>query len=495
MPGTCELGLYRYSATHTPVGVLHGIEQKLLFRLPAHFLRKREKANLEIGRGWENLPGVEFQVPTSIDRLKNMLHTGEKSGVSSRFIFEHWVDEVHSDLRGFSQEYILKTPLTPVSYVGKITPNPNDFRLLSHNFRSTHEASRTSLNSFFIVRDMINTVERKGAVLRGWERVEQLAREAPRGSVIVMTSPDGPTGIPGTKDYPNSRTYILEVVSEYWEKGVLYRTLKGFDVLSDLTIDEHRRLLNTALPDGYKLPNDVEREHIVETPVAFLPQNSQVRSAKEVLQLIENIRATSGISTIYKTRSFADAQAALKDSSLESLDPRYRQAFAEFLEVVFTEGVHAEIEIKEALALLILDVFSHREDSLKEVALQQKYLVVEDFSRNFKPLSTRVDWNGGQMRERNHYGDAYTQARQAGGSCPSTRKDGLQDPVQELIAQYQNLGSNTAIPGINGTDYLSLTEDKYGSLRFECPNCHKEVARPRNTLLKQCPKCHESVKC
>ncbi len=495
MPATQELGLYRFTATPAPVGVLSGIEQKLLFQLPMHFLRKRTKANHEIGRGWENLPGVEFQVPTSIARLKNMLHAGVQSGVSSRFILSHWADEAWNDLRGFSQEYILKTPLTPVSYIGKITPNPSDFRLLSHNFRSTHEASRISLNRFFIVRDMINTVERKGAVLRGWERVERLAREVPLGSVIVMTSPDGPTGIPGTKDYPYSRTYILEVRDEYWENGILYRTLKGYDVLSDLTVDEHLSLLNAALPDRYKLPNDIEREHIVETPVPFLPQNGRSRTTKEVLELIKNIRTISGISTIYKTRSFAETQAAIEDSSLESLDPRYRQAFAEFLEVVYTGGVRIEIEIKEALALLILDVFSHRGDSLKEVALQQKYLVVEDYSRNFKPLSTRLDWYGGQLREGNHYGDAYTQARQAGGSCPSTRNDGFPDPVQELIAQYQNLGRNAAIPGINGTDYLSSTEDKYGSLRFECPNCHKEVVRPRNSLLKQCPKCHGSVKC
>jgi hypothetical protein len=40
-----------------------------------------------------------------------------------------------------------------------------------------------------------------------------------------------------------------------------------------------------------------------------------------------------------------------------------------------------------------------------------------------------------------------------------------------------------------------MEEDRYGSLIFECPNCHSLNTRPRGQLVPQCQYCGASVKC
>lgn len=38
-------------------------------------------------------------------------------------------------------------------------------------------------------------------------------------------------------------------------------------------------------------------------------------------------------------------------------------------------------------------------------------------------------------------------------------------------------------------------EDKFGSLKFDCPHCHKSNKRPRGKLIKNCQHCHKDVTC
>lgn len=39
------------------------------------------------------------------------------------------------------------------------------------------------------------------------------------------------------------------------------------------------------------------------------------------------------------------------------------------------------------------------------------------------------------------------------------------------------------------------SSDKFGSLHFDCPHCHKDNTRPRGRLLKSCQHCHKDVQC
>lgn len=59
------------------------------------------------------------------------------------------------------------------------------------------------------------------------------------------------------------------------------------------------------------------------------------------------------------------------------------------------------------------------------------------------------------------------------------------------------LGTNelSAAEELSAAGYGNKTSDKYGSLDFDCPHCHRKNTRPRNKLIPNCKHCYKDVSC
>ena len=454
------------------------------------FLLESQKVTQELGLGWEEIKGCEFNIKTSINRLKQLIDVGHKSGYSRKSILKYWIHEVGEDLKGYTQEYILHTPLSPVEYEGEINDVQN-FRLKSHNFTLTKEFKH-DFNTIFEIRKMIDRDERNGAVYRGWVKLEEMAVKIAIGSIIILTSPDGKTGLKDTPDYPYSRTYILQITGDFWEQGKHYKKLKGCDLQSDLTLEEHRQLLNYFKPDQI-LPKSTA-EKIAETPVIINAQNNQL-TISDVIKVIQQIRVNNGHENIYKNRTFAEVYQSLNKQTLQFLDPKFEDEFYKFSQIVLTEESRVEIEIKQALALLIIQAYKLNQipQPKADRPLDEKFYPDQKIDVTIYRSGNIIDGKNNSYipYENTLYMQAYQQAQENRGSCGgggNTQEfiDPVTKAINNALAKF-----NPAIPGIKG--YANV--DKYGSLEFECPHCKQKVTRSKGKLLKDCPKCNKDVSC
>lgn len=451
--------------------------------LPVTFLQKRKIAEADLGKGWKNLPGCEYNIQLSISKLEKWLSLAKKAGKSRKLALFDWLVYERENILGLSREYLQKTLVDPVSYEGVMVADSTRFRLWAHNLRLVDTEEELK---FFEVRAQINDYERKGVVKRRWQMFEELVAICPVGTAFILTSPAGKTGLPDQPDYPYSRTYVLQITDESCENKKTYKRVAGVDIKSDLSLEEHRLLVNSFLPAAKQYQSAVDEMDLAESIATDYTNLHLMREVEKVLQVMEKNRPQTKAKKIYQGQSFALARTELKEifSQAQDLDPKYQQAFTEFTQVVLTPGARPEIEIKQALALMILELFKIQ--SPRAVESSQIHYQVHAVPLNL------IQQSSARYYVADEYRQAYEVAKQTSGSCPSTSSaDLFKDPLQTLLQEIETaigLRGNPAIPGLG----LQLSSESNKCV--ECPFCKKIVDAIVTWTEIKCPNCGKSKK-
>ena len=378
---------------------------------------KKTLLSESLGTDWiESLGKCEFQPQATINRFNRLLNEeNDEKGFTREVLLQQFIHEVTQDFRGFSQEFVDKTGLTPTNYTG-ITDEKGEFHLYGGSYGGESLFDQPAL---YAVVNMINNHERSGGVKKAWQKVERYAAELPSGSLIMMTSPNGPSGLYNENGeqfiYADSRTYLFEVDQEKTESGKIIRRLHSVDVQSDFTIDEHRRLVG--------LENNEDPNDIVASVRAFVPQSNEKFSVRDGIKRMKLVRKDQDNGDlIYQNRTFDEVLAEAKDQSLLELDEKYRSLLTDFTRAVmhFGSDEHFSLEsIKEALTMLILEAFMQKkakENQVFQGGFDDGYVKTNyDRDQSFVPLN-----NGGMLDlyQKESLNDALLQARQASANCP-----------------------------------------------------------------------------
>ena len=209
----------------------HRVEKKpsLTDPLEYHVNYLSDNAEFEgLPHNWYEFPGIGFSMQTQMDLYRNS--NSERS---------KWISQTKRDILGFALEYLSDKLVYPYKYYLEKSADGNN-RLVDPLYGN---------------KDILDTVkleERDGAVKDAVGEIKSffLDQETPNGSLAVMTSLMGKTGL--TTDngkpisYQDSYFFIFQKNHD---------SIKGFTIKTDFSVQEGIKVIN-RLP-GKKLQESV----------------------------------------------------------------------------------------------------------------------------------------------------------------------------------------------------------------------------------------------
>lgn len=304
-----------------------------------HFRRHWQEEGLPYN--WRDLPGTGFQMQGQMRMLAADLARSTSTD-ERRERFVGWLAKTDKDIRGFGLEYLCEGLVFPITY--RIALVGGQERLIAPLYGNK------------LMVDTVSSEERNGAVKKSLVgKIEPFLLKAPEGSIAVMTSPSGWSGMKDNQGrdivYPDSQTYILQ------KRG---NEIVGFTIRTDFTLKEHSELLRTlkilhGLDDT--IPSEHESvAHFVETIVRVTPSEETI-SIKDVVDTMRIVRLnTSTRDDAYKKRQWEEVYRDLKrGNDLWQYDKRVEAMIAEFTQYVLS-GMWTMEDVEEALAVTILRI-------------------------------------------------------------------------------------------------------------------------------------------
>lgn len=412
-------------------------------RFVKHFDRNWRQESLP--QEWHNLKGLKgkhigFSMKSQMELLDDPTNQDEVAS---------WTQKTKQDLLGFKLEYLSDHIVYPCKYE-----------------RSATDRTRLE-NSLYGNADMVETVsasERNGSVVRGLKDMKSffLDEDTPDGSIAVMTSPVGPSGLKTDdgKDirYPDSYFFIMQKEGD---------TVNNYTLKTDFTIPECREALYQLT--GQRLDPTAPLEAYVETIAKIKPGDQDAKPAvSDIVGALELVRPEYAFKPEGKNEKtpwsevYADI---LQGEALYEFNHKTQEMIEEF-EAYCLEGNHTKEDLKKATAATILrmsKVFFDEEQKPQQTSGTMEMSTWIDIQK--RPL---VSSFGGAL-------DAAAERPGCAGGGDSDSK--------------KSIWTNSVTPRLGKSE-----EDEYGSLDFECPVGHQNT-RPKGELIPVCTTCGVSVSC
>lgn len=286
---------------------------------------------------WRFLSKTGFSVKSQVDMLYESL---DSSTSFSHEDLETWLAQTEEDVKGFIIEYLTQKLTFPIYLRSEIVDN-----------RRTIVAPRYGGKRMI---DLVLEQERNGVVKKTLEeKLEPFLLNASEGSIAVLTSPDGWSGLKtdmknGVGEdivFPDSQTQIYQKMGD---------DIVGFTIRTDLTLDEHRKVIKTL--GGRQPQSDDVCEFVSET--CLLDGNDYpgigISDIVKVMQQ-SRLQVTERFDA-YKGRSWNEVYEDFKNSdNLWRFDDVTGEIFEEFKDFVETYPFTKQ-ELEEATAVTILRI-------------------------------------------------------------------------------------------------------------------------------------------
>lgn len=322
-----------------------------------HFRKYWQEEGLP--HNWRDLPGTGFQIQRQMRMLAGDLVKVTSLG-ERRDKFAGWLAKTDKDTRAFTLEYLAEGLVFPIRY--EISWVDGELRLIAPLYGNK------------LMVDTVSEKERNGSVKRALgDQVEPFLLTAPNGSIAVMTSPSGWTGMRDEQGneirYPDSQTYILQ------KRG---KDIVGFAMRTDFILGEHSELLRT-LKVLYGLEYSVPDEHasvcdFVETVATITPSEEDI-AIEDIVDVMKIVRSNLSQKTdAYKGRGWQEAYEDLaRGDELWYFDRKIEKMVAEFIEYSLYRALTME-DVQESLAVTILRIakFLRGKNLLKPVGISPK---------------------------------------------------------------------------------------------------------------------------
>ncbi|MDP2632100.1 MAG: hypothetical protein Q8P25_00050 [Candidatus Curtissbacteria bacterium] len=223
---------------------------------------------------WYLLPQTGFNVALQVDRFEKDIKTGNS--------LDQAFQKIEQDIQGFKTEYLCEGLLFPI--------------VLDKQIVNGRQRIVAPLYGNQLLVETVSEKERRGAIKKSVEDVEEFLISAPPGSMAVLTSPDGWSGFSGIT-YQDTQTYLWRVM----EDG----KPMGFTVRTDMTLAQNQKLLEY-------LGKDLTKRGSMEDQLVEIVSNPMfIRSYPDQKQwhfedLVDIIKYAKGSDVAYKNRLFEE---------------------------------------------------------------------------------------------------------------------------------------------------------------------------------------------
>lgn len=391
--------------------------------------------------GKEGLPkdwfNLKKKVGFSMNSQMALLENTDRGSVTE------WSEKTIQDIKGFALEYLSTHLVYPCRYE-KDPENPG--RLI---------------NPQYGMADMVETVsekERNGSVFDTLSKMKAffLSDDTPDGSIAVMTSPKGPSGLT-TDDgqpinYPDSYFFIMQKNGD---------VVTNFTIKTDFHLHECREALYRLT--GIELSASAGIEEYVRAIARFRPgEENDIQSVSDVVRVLQTVRKDQGSDLAFKTTEWEEVYADLKqEDKLYNFNSDTNRLLEEF-EAYCTSESRTESELRKALAATILRIS-------KLLLSDQPNQIERRVLQDMEPLTYYRVIGPPRM---NTYGAVLDEVARRPGCAGGG--DSIYSPAAVAV------DSITPRLGIIGD------EDQYGSLTFRCPECYFRNTRKAGELLTRC---------
>jgi len=290
---------------------------------------------------WYDLPKTGFMIKAQMDLLNS----------SAKDI---WLQQTKEDIKGFKLEYLCEGLVFPLYY---------DTDIVNGRKRMT-----APLYGNKLMVDTVSIEERKGAVKTTLaDKIEPFLLTAPDGSIAVMTSPSGESGLKDESGrkiiFPDSQTYI-------WQKkgdGIV-----GFTIRTDFENKEHGELLKRL--GAYELKDNASVEIYVEN-AACISSNEKKMDIKDVVDIMRDVRFdnSGGSLFAFEDRMWSEVYQDLeRKDDLWQFDEKTKQMVEEFKDYVLSSGdMLSRRQVQEALAATVLRIAKFLRGNKKRINLNE----------------------------------------------------------------------------------------------------------------------------
>lgn len=438
---------------------------------------------------WRFMPGTGFDVHLQTAMLFDEL-SADDAPDARREKLDLWLTRTDRDIVTFDVEYLARGLTFPISY-----------KVISEEGRVIDPVYQKD------VVEMISADERNGVVKETVEeKLVPFFLIAPEGSVAVMTSPEGWSGLYAPQVdprspkkpiiFPDSQTYVYQKVGD---------EIVGFTFRTDFSDEEHREVIKKL--SGVELPLDAEIEKYVASVALLTPQEDFQPDIRLVAEVMREIRRKK----TGKEYAWFDKDGGVERgweeifSDLQNKEVLYdfrgtsKRRCAQLKDFVLTKWNGTRRELDEAVAVTVLRISSE----LRKTQIQQKSAETPVM----QVLHADADIRGEKIVERNNqapvlYGAVLKDAQSLGG-CNGGGQDGdiFTSQVEVLVesagvprnafvskdslvlnegfctqCMTENTDDHYHCESADGTDgcKVKLSSDRGKSRekrRKECPNC------------------------
>lgn len=388
----------------------------------------KERPTTVSEREWYLLPGTGFDVRGQINKL---IRTGDVAG---------FIEDTEEDIKHFCLEYPLQRLVFPI--------------FLDISTRDSQQRLTTPRYGNQVYTDLISEQERAGSVKRSIQKIESFLAAAPLGSMAVLVSPPGWSGLDNRQGgeiiFLDNQTYIFKKIKD---------RVQGRTIRTDLSLEESEELLErweSLSVDPQTLQTKEDKiVNVVSSPAFFTGGENTFEA---VVDLIKRVKRDN---FAYKNRGFEEIyhDLSLGDKLLDQnsqINQFVKLLLAQFRAFVLKQGrVLTDVsldKIETELGKTILRIHQAIKigNPQKEAVERLAYASDEQLRETHIDLMRLPGCNGG--------GSAFMVGTSLG--------------VREATLVY---GS-----------------DEYGSLAFACPNCRKTNVRSKGQFLSSCQHCGSS---
>ena len=272
---------------------------------------------------WHRLSGIGFIVRTELKVLTDENHS-----------LEDRVEMSKRNILGFVTEYLKGENFYPIEY--SVRQGDDGPYLFDERYRERITAT-------------VSQDERNGSVTQSIAEIQNfmLSKTTPEGSIAVMPSPEGATGLTDNDGdliyYPDSYWFVFQK-----RDGGKYG---GFGLRTDFSIPECRIVIRTLT--GKDLPKDATIEDYVRA-VALITPGEGIESPRDFLDVLREGRIGVRKNFMYKNKGWEKTYADLdKGEELYLQGQEGDRIVADFEEYVLRGGL-SDLEIQKGIAATIL---------------------------------------------------------------------------------------------------------------------------------------------
>lgn len=394
---------------------------------PAETLKRpalRERPTTVSQNEWYLLPGTGFDVRAQINKL-----------VRTEDIVQ-FLKDTEEDIRHFAIEYPLQRLVFPIFL--DISTKDNQPRLTTPRYGNQ------------VYEDIISEQERAGSVKRSIQHIESFLVMAPVGSMAVLVSPPGWSGLDnrqgGEVVFLDNQTYVYKKTKD----GIQGRTIR-----TDLSLEESEEFLErleslTVNPQALQSKED-RIVNVVSSPAFFTGGENTFEAVADLIKKVKRDYFA------YKNRPFEEIyhDLSLGDKLLDQnkeINQYVEPLLAQFRAFVLRQGTVLSDEVLDKI----------------EAELGKTILRIHQAIKIGNPQKEAVERL------------VYASDDQLRGAH-----------IDLILMPGCNGGGSSAFRTSLGVREAALVygSDEYGSLAFKCPKCGRTNVRTKGELLSNCQHC------